>query len=337
MKNLFSSFFALALASTPIIAQQMTPDQEELSEQEKYERITEAKIKLDIRAQTIRTLELTTKETEKFTPIFLEYQKYQDQLEDRLDRVVNEYQEEAAEQNGMKSAENERADFIEDYWEVKIAELELKKDYFDRLEDEIGADRALKFFAMEDMYRSRAIRARIAEYIPALIVIEPVNLSYQFELDEFNNWNRINLHGSVGLDHEFTSEGLEKLVKLTSAMANFEGVSVDNLPEKRAMILDKAEKITRNWQSFDHADDVRAAFEAMANIIDDIASDDRFITRKAWIETLYKSAAAINVDKNLTDQAEHVYKFFSAAETIVNDLISQANGTVRSRTYDMRK
>lgn len=320
-----------------MFAQQMTPDRDDMSEKEKYERITDAKVEMDIRAQAIRTLNLTTEETEDFTPIYMEYQRYQDELEARLDRVVTEYQEEMKEDNSPKSAENERADFIEDYWEVKIAELELKKDYFDRLEDKIGADRALRFFAMEDMYRSRAIRARIAEYIPALVVVQPVNLSYQVELDEFNNWNRINIDGTVGLDHEFTSNGLKKLVKLAGAMADAEGIEVENFTEQRAMIMKKANAITKNWKSLSHANDVRAAFTATAGILEDIASDDRFITRTAWINTLKETAQAINVDKKLTDQSDHVYKFFSTAETIVNDLISQANGSMNYQNYNMRK
>lgn len=337
MKPLFYTLLLLFGFSTALPAQQMTASKDKMSSEKKYESITDAQIEVDMRAQAIRTLNLTTEETEDFTPIFLEYQKYQDKLEARLDRVVTEYQEEMEEDNSEKSAANERADFIEDYWEVKIADQELKKDYFDRLEDVIGADRALKFFSMEDMYRSRAIRARIAEYMPAIILVEPVNLSYQAELDAFNDWNRINIDGTVALDHEFTSQGLKKLVKLADAMAAAEGIEVNNIEQRKSMIMQKANSITQNWRSLDHANDTRTAFVATADILEQIAKDERFITRKAWLKNLEEAATAIDVNVKLTDQPNHVYKFFSTAETIVNDLISQANGSTNYSNYNMRK
>lgn len=292
-----------------------------------YERMVNSAFKIELRALVINVLGLTKEETEGFTPIYMEYMKYKNALVNRRTNLVEEFGLEMAEDDTVKDEENETADFIENYMEVDIAELELKKDYFDKLEDEIGSANALRFFEIEKMFQNRMTRTLVQKNVPALFMLIPENYTaYEREINDYRNWNKINITGTVGVDHNFTYNGLEKLLTAAEAMTGSEGIEVNNFADRKTMVMQKAAQLKKDWKSLNHADLAREAFTATAGILNDIANDSRFIVRAEWINKLKMQANAIKPSVKLTDQADEVRAFFSTAETIVNDLVDQANG-----------
>lgn len=333
MKKLFSTLLLLATICLPAMAQETTNkatnrgSNVEEATQEDYQQIMDSKVFVAVRAQAVNSLNLSEEQTSDFTPLLMEYTKRKEDLAQRRVRLVEKYADEMSEDDRIKDEMNETGDFIENYWEVDIAEMELKKDFFDRMEDVITPTKALRFFANEEMYNRRAKRNLLVEKLPEMYILFPNPVTYQFELDDFREWKRLNIDGMVALDHQFTANGLTKLLNAAEAMAQTEGISVDNFASRKADVMTKTEMLKQNWKSLKHADYARQAFVSTADILAEIANDSRFETKAEWLSKLNSTAKMINPDKKLTDQASTVYTFFNTAEAIVNDLVAQANKT----------
>lgn len=319
------SAFAQQSSISPISDRGAAVENSELTEKEKQQRVARAKLNVEARAQAARALNLTPDEIDGFTPFYMDYARAKDALVMRRNNRIKRYKKEMMEDDSEEDEREETADFIEDLWEHDIRMLELKKDYFDLLEDIIPYEKALQFFTMEDMINSRAKRKVIMDMLPTMKLYVPVTLSYQREIDDFNNWKKVNIDGKVGVDHNFTYNGLSKLMNAAEQMAMSEGINVPNFSQKKQMVMDKAGKMKENWKSMTHADLAKSAFTETANVLTTIASDSRFANRSKWTSKLMSTANSINVDRKLTDQASTVYTFFDTAEKIVNDLVSQAN------------
>ena len=336
MTKLFSTLALLLAVSLTAFAQDtptMYPFTDRASEptEDDVRRVMEGKLYLNARANAIKLLELTEDEISDFDYIMEDYNSYRNKLNARRAKLVKNYKEEMAEDDSAKDEENETADFIENFWEIDIAQMELKKDYFDKLEDKIGAERALRFFTYEDMLMNRAkrqvVREQLSEMMPQMLVLVPLGrVSYQGEMDDFKNWKKINIDGKVGLDHNFTYNGLKKLLTATEAMTRAEGITVTDFDTKKSKIMKNAEMMQKDWKSLKHADLAKESFKHTADIIGEVAMDSRFTGTKSHVEKLKMQANAINKDVKLTDQADKVYAFFNTAEMIVNELTSQANG-----------
>lgn len=331
MTKYLSTLLLLVALSLPSFAQEMTKkatdrasDVQESSAAD-YDRMMQNKIFIAARARAINSLDLTEKQTTGFTPILMDYKKAQENLDARRTKLVKAYADEMAEDDTAKDEMNETGDFIENYWELDIAEMELKKDIFDRLEDVITPGKAIRFFAEEDMYNRRAKRDLMTEMLPRMTYLVPVSVAYQFELDDYRNWNRVNIDGKVALDHKFTRNGLTKLLNAAEAMTLAENVTVKNFSERKSNVLDLAEKMQKDWTSMEHADYARKAFVTTASILNDIATDVNFDEPTAWLSKLMTTAEMIDPKRKLTDQASTVYTYFSTAEAIVNQLVDQAN------------
>ncbi len=325
---------ALAAAvSIPSYSQVVTPSMlpvanrgAEISEEEGYERMLKNQYKIELRALAGNAMNLSSEEMEDFTPIFMDYMKYKNSLVERRSDLVEDYKEEMREDDTPKDEAEETGDFIENYLEVDIADLELQKDYFDKFEDKIGYEKALRFFELEKMFQDRVNRTVIMRELPDLYMLEAIPVySYSYEVDDFRNWKKINIDGIVTISHDFTSEGLEKLLNAAEMMTKAESISVDNFSERKQMVMKKADQLQKDWRSLKHADYAREAFVATADLLNDIAQDSRFIVRTEWFDNLDRHARNIEPSKKLTDQAVTVRMFFDTAEKIVNDLVDQAN------------
>lgn len=338
MTKLFSTL-ALMLALTFTLGAQDTPtmypftDRSSEPTEEEMQRLVKNKVFINHRAAAIDFLSLSEKEIQDFDPLFKEYISYANKLQARRADLIAEFRDEMSEDNSPKSIENETADFIEDFWEVDIKQMELKKDYFDKLEDRIGSRKALQLFAYEDMLMNRARRKLVMDMLPdmpsVLMLVPTGSVSYQSEIDDYRNWTKVNIDGKVSLGHEFTRTGLEKLLNAAEAMTKAEGITVANFAGKKKMIMDDAAKLQKNWRSLTHADLAKDAFQATTDIFAEITKDSRFSGFDQHISSLRKQANSINDDVKLTDQANKVYGFFDTAEKIVNRLVAQANGNAR--------
>ncbi|WP_020570993.1 hypothetical protein [Neolewinella persica] len=331
MTKYFSALFLFLALSLPTFAQEMTKkasdrgnDVQEVTAED-YEQIMESKMFINTRARAINSLDLTEQQTIDFTPILMNYTMRKEQLEERRTKLVQAYADEMAEDDTAKDEMNETGDFVENYWEIDIAEMELKKDVFDRLEDVITPGKAIRFFSEEDMYTRRAKRDLVVKMLPTMTYLVPLSLSYQYELDDYSNWNRINIDGEVGLNHEFTYNGLSKLLNLAEAMTRAEEVSVKNFSERKAEVMKMSKMMKKDWTSLQHADHARKAFIATSNILNDIAIDVNFDDPTAWLSKLMTTAEMIDPNQKLTDQASTIYTYFNTAEAIVNELVKQVD------------
>jgi len=336
MTKLFKSLALVLAVSLPAFAQQTVTkkavnrgnDVTEMTEDrsEDFERVYDAKLRLNNYSTAVDILGLNTEQTEDFLPIFDGYYEDSRKIEDRRIAYVKEYADEMAEDDTARDEENETADFIENLMELDIDRLTLKKNTFDRLEDVVTVEKALAFFAKEDMINDRAKRKLIMDMLPEMTIYVPVSVSYGRQMDDYNNWNKVNIDGRVGVDHNFTYNGLEKLLTAAEAMTAAEGIEVMDFQNKKTMIMDKAAMLKKNWKDLSHADRAREAFVATADVLKTIAMDDRFQPRTAWVNKLSETAKMIKPSVKLTDQSDTVYDFFATAEKIVNDLVDQANG-----------
>ena len=331
MTKFFQSLLLVTALSLPSFAQQTTiksaADRGSNIEtsKEDMKRVADAKLYVGTRAQAINYLGLNEEETTGFSPLYEGYVRLKKDIEKRRARLIAEYKDEMAEDDTAKDEENETADFIENYMEIDIAQMELKKDMFDRFEDVIGAQRALDFFAMEDMFAARAKRKMILEALPTMRIYVPVTFTYDEPMADFSNWKRVNINGRVDISHDFTYTGLEKLLGAVEAMAKTEGINVANFEGTKNQIMMKAEKLKENWKSLKHADLAREAFTMTASLLSEVANDSRFEQRDAWFSKLNTTAKSIKPEQKLTAQADTVYKFFDTAEMIVNDLVNQTS------------
>ncbi|THH34973.1 hypothetical protein [Neolewinella litorea] len=339
MKNLLIFLFAFAL-SLPAFAQeeidqridrsqdkmakpgmQADIDQPEL-DNSAFERMMNTRLTIDFRKTVIEALELTEEEINDFDPIFNDYQRDKEAITARRRNLIKKYHEEMAEDDSIEDERSETGEFIEEYWELDIAAMDLKKDYFDRLEDEIGPLNALRFISLDEAFQDRVDRIRLLRSVPTLVVLEPNYVAYQRELDAFNQWKSVNIDGSVSLDHQFISDGLTKLLNAVEAMKNAEGISVGNFTATKGLILEKAAAMQRDWQSDQHADYAAEALSRTAGLFREIAAE-RFDAPQESIAKLQEIADGIRPDLMLTEQKELVYSYFDTAESILNNLVRQ--------------
>ncbi|MFT6000760.1 MAG: hypothetical protein ACI81P_003223 [Neolewinella sp.] len=331
MTKYFSTLLLFLALSLPSFAQEITKqasdrgnDVQEVTAED-HERIMDKKVFIATRARAINSLDLTEKQTSDFTPILMEYTQAKENLELRRNKLVQAYADEMSEDDTKKDEMNETGDFVENYWEIDIAEMELKKDIFDRMEDLITPGKAIRFFAEEAMYSRRAKRNLMVKRLPTMTHLIPMSVSYQFELDDYNNWNRINIDREVDLDHEFTYNGLSKLLNIAEAMTRAEEVSVKNFSSRSVEIMMMAEDLKGDWTGLKHANHARKAFVLTANMLNDIAIDVKFNEPTAWLSKLMATAKMIDPNQLLTEQASTVYTYFNTAEAIVNELVKQVD------------
>ena len=340
MKRLFSLLLLLALGATTF-AQQTTvrtsPDRasdiqavdtDDDRVRQNYDRYLKARMELDLQNTITNALGLTNDEIADFQPFYVAYAAEKEAIDARRRDLIAEYRDEMAEDDSARDEENETADFIENYWELEIDELRLKKNQFDRLEDMIGARKALDFFALDKMYTDRMNRMRLQQAAPALVVITTPSVSYNREVTDFREWNRINIDGRVGLSHDFTTNGLTKLWKAAGAIAGAEGITVPGFKAKQQEVMKINKQLQKDWTSLDHADLARRAFTLTAETLGAVCEDSRFGHGKTASMQLKQTAQSIDPAVKLTDQAETVYDFFNQAERIVNNLVDTANRSV---------
>ena len=135
-----------------------------------YERMMEKRLEVNFRNYAIKSLSLSETEINAFDDIYFEYMNDKDDIIDSKYSLLDDYAASADAKN--KVAGETTADFIENYWETEIDEMQIEKDYFDLLEDEIGVTKATNFFLLEDAVQNRMKNRIYANNMPVLIEIE---------------------------------------------------------------------------------------------------------------------------------------------------------------------
>ncbi len=292
---------------------------------EDYEQLIESAFEVEFRKLAIETLNLDEEQIEDFTPLYMTYMEEKAELMEDREALMKEHKDEMSENQSAEQVDDETADFVENYWEIDIEEMEVEKDFFDQFEDIMTYQKALRFFELEKGFRDRLARAMIAEYVPVLIELEPVYVAYEQQKRDYSNWKTINIDGEVGLDHNFTHDGLTKLLTYAEAMVQHEGITVMNFNEKKSKIIKLADELQKNWKSGEHADKAREAFIMTAGLMKEIYEDADLDINQKMVTKLEDAASRINGEELMTNQKEHVYAFFERAEMLLNSMANKAS------------
>jgi len=319
------------------------------SAEDSYERMLDAYLKVKFREYAYETLNLTKEEIIALDPIYMSYMDDKDQLLDRRAVMVKEYREEMMEDDRLQDEINESADFVENYWENKIAVDELRKDYFDRMEDKIPYDKALRFFMLEENAEAQILLARQTDYFPILIEVEveePMVMNKAaetetsstrtiMEIDNYNLWmkeNNVDLNGKVGLDHDYTYDGLERLTKAVRATVSRVDGKVANLDNRLNQVMMKAAEMQKDPYADTHANSAKKAFMMLTEIMSDVQKLNATVVPTKHINDMRMAAEKIDVDVLYMDQSAHTYSFFEAAQKAVNNIYTVSTAKTGSST-----
>lgn len=181
---------ALFLGAAPMVHAQEASTTNEASPEE-YKTMIENHYKVKFREMAYKSLELTEDEIIKFDPLYSEYIAQKMDIADRRNKLVEKYRDEMMEDDDAEEKADERADFIENYWETQIKEMELKKDYFDRFEDIVSNEQAINFFLLEEKAQSRMEESSLIEIVPMMIEVreyDPAKKKMKKNKDSSMNW-----------------------------------------------------------------------------------------------------------------------------------------------------
>lgn len=156
--------------------------QNEMTTTEKYDQYFEAKAEMDFRNYILEALDLNSDEIKAIDPLLRDYLNARVDLSENKINLVEDYQEEMKEDDRLADEREETSDFIENYWEASIAEIELKKNYFDRFEDVIAYEKALAFFMLEDEVQYQILKK-------SLIQVQPWIIKFDTYFNDYNNRN----------------------------------------------------------------------------------------------------------------------------------------------------
>lgn len=162
---------ALFIGVTPMLSAQEASTKSEPTPEE-YETMIENHYNVKFREMAFEAMELTEDEITKLDPIYMDYVSDKRAIMDRRNKLINKYRDEMQEDDDAEEKADERADFIENYWETQIKEMELKKDYFDRFEDVISNEKAISFFLLEEKMQSRIEEANLIGLVPMMVKVK---------------------------------------------------------------------------------------------------------------------------------------------------------------------
>ena len=120
------------------------------------------KIKADKKLLIAENLMLTESEATKFWPVYEEYQKELEAINQKLTKTIEGY---AAEYNAATLTDEKAKTLMTDALAVEEAELAMKRKYLEKLSGIIPAMEAVRYLQMENKIRA-LIRFDLAAYIP---------------------------------------------------------------------------------------------------------------------------------------------------------------------------
>ncbi|QLG46521.1 hypothetical protein [Costertonia aggregata] len=122
----------------------------------------------------------------------------------------------------------------------------------------------------------------------------------------------------MGIDHEYTSEGLVKLVNATIERALVNDVDI-NMELQSA--IEKAEAITNDPMDGDHADKIKKAYLSITDVIEKV-QEEKYPQLSDDVEELRQAAQNIDPSVLTLDQKEKVNGYFKEAADILQKMNS---------------
>jgi hypothetical protein len=326
-----------------------------------YERMIENALEIEFRKYAIESMGLNKEEIIEFDPIFRDYMDKKNDLIERQFTCIERYQQEMAEDDRLEDELEETAEFVEDYWELKIDGAKLRNDYYDKLEDKIGPFKALEFFMIEESLENQVQQERVVEFIPVYITVDKSSMgsnsssnkwnnrsdraqsdkwtkkgssnasTYSSEVAAYNKWVNNHKKGNVSLDHQYTHDGISQLTKTMVAIAKAQGLSASSYQSTKNELMKMADQLRKDPKSTEHADITRKAFESISSMLATLHTKGKNSDSLSAVE---RAAKKINPDELLTNQAKHIHNFFASAQTVVNEISGNMTENQSMGSYD---
>lgn len=117
----------------------------------------------------------------------------------------------------------------------------------------------------------------------------------------------------MGLDHEYTSDGILRLQNALVALAEQETSMDAEIQERMTALEEVAREIQTDPQSLQHADKMQEAFVRAAELMDAV-QEDSFLEADADVTEVMEAARAINPQENALDQKDKIRNYFVEAK-----------------------
>jgi len=122
------------------------------------------KVKADKKLLVASNMGLSDAEGQNFWPLYDAYQKELEEINQRLDRTINEYAD--AYKAGQGTISNETAkNLLNDALSVEEAEVKLKQAYAEKIGKVLSATKTARYIQMETKMRA-VIKVELAKSIP---------------------------------------------------------------------------------------------------------------------------------------------------------------------------
>lgn len=136
-------------------------------------------------------------------------------------------------------------------------------------------------------------------------------------VEEFVDFTRT--EGEMGLDHVYTSNGIMKLNAALEALADDATVGTTSIESKREMMREAANSIEKDPMAATHANSIRDAFMASANLLEAIQQNN-YPNYASEVQELKQAAMDIDPDVLTLNQKEAVKNYFDKAAQVLNHM-----------------
>lgn len=143
-------------------------------------------------------------------------------------------------------------------------------------------------------------------------------------VNDYSTWTDQD-RSKVALNHQYTHDGLQKLVAAVWAVADEHDVDVTAWSSKKEKVMSISNELQKDPKSTDHADITREAFVMIADMVNSIQTAKGTDATKKVVNSLSEAAKAINPDKLMTKQAKEIYSFFGHANKALHALSGTEN------------
>lgn len=131
---------------------------------------------------------------------------------------------------------------------------------------------------------------------------------------------------AMGLDHEFTRSGLIQLADALAATAEkAPNVNREQFESKLSRMRTMANEITDNWESTQHADKIKKAFQASVDVFAEIQQSS-FPNMDQNVASVRQTVEQLNPQTLTLDQKDRVKAAFRESA----DLLAQMNQNIGS-------
>lgn len=285
-------------------------------ESETYNQFLDNYLRVQFRSFAYEVLHLDENEITAADPILMDYLKAKNELYDRRLVLINQLQTD----NTIHQSDTlTQGDFLEAYWEVSIAEQQLRKDHFNELRKVIPFSKAFQFFLLEESLQGKAQEDQMSSWLADVPQWNQAKQMYNRTLARYNRWMH-NLDGGVSVTHDYTYDGLEKLTQTIEAIVIVNHLDIDGLYQRTTQVMQWAEQLQSPDNVENHALLVRKAFIEVAELIQDIADYPGLDFIELANEDLLRTAKQIDPEILYIEQAPYAYNFFQRAQDMLNEI-----------------